>query len=225
MFRLLSRKQSDARYNRDTGRILRTLRRDATCVDVGAASGALLRLMLEAAPDGHHYAFEARPEAAEALRRQFPTVSVHGIALGDRTGSTGFCVADDLPEWSGMRRQAYPRPDVRIREIEVPLDRLDNVIPPERAVHFMKIDVEGAESLVLRGAERICRRWAPLIVVEYGRAGRQQYGVEPRAFFEQIADMGLRISLVGDWLEGRADLSAETFEQACNTHWNFVAHP
>ncbi len=180
--------------------------------------------MVRSAPRSRHFAFEPRPEAAAYLRRSFPTVEVHELALCDRAGSAPFQVVEDSPMWSGLRLQTYPERNPRIEQITVRTDRLDNVIPADLRVDLMKIDVEGAESLVLRGATRTCRRWGPLIIVEYGLAGRQQYGVSPAAFFDLVESLDLKISLLRDWLADERPLERAEFERHCDTHWYFIAH-
>ena len=49
-----------------------TLEAQSNCVDVGAHRGSFLRLFLEFAPAGRHYAFEPIPALAIKLRQEFP---------------------------------------------------------------------------------------------------------------------------------------------------------
>ncbi len=223
--RLTPSQRRNAEYDRDTVRIIKTLPPNATCIDVGAAAGSVLRAMVRAVPDGRHFAFEPRPDAAQGLRRSFPGVEIQEVALSDRAGAAPFQLVVDSPMWSGLRVQTYPQPDARINQITVRTDRLDDVLSADLRVDFIKIDVEGAEALVLRGAERTCRRWAPLIVVEYGLAAREHYGVSPTDFFGLISGLGLDISLLQDWLRGRPPLDIRGFDQQCQSHWYFIAHP
>ena len=67
----------------------------------------------------------------------------------------------------------YPGDDAGIETIQVEVDLLDNVIPPGMAIRFMKIDVEGGELGVFRGAARILRESLPVVVFEYGLGGRR----------------------------------------------------
>ena len=46
--------------------------------------------------------------------------------------------------------------------------RLDDVIPDDFVCSFIKIDVEGAEYLVLSGARATLKRYHPTIWFEYG---------------------------------------------------------
>jgi FkbM family methyltransferase len=49
-------------------------------------------------------------------------------------------------------------------ELEVEVVVLDDYFVDER-VDFIKVDVEGAEEMVLKGAQKLLRRWAPTLVV------------------------------------------------------------
>jgi len=210
-------------YDRNTYEIIETLPDDAVCIDIGASNGSVLKRMIASVPNGKYYAFEARPDAAEALRENFQQAIIHSLALSDEKGTTTFHVAVDDPGYSGIRRQEYPG-DFQVDEIEVPLDTLDNVIPQDEPVKFIKLDVEGAEYKVLSGASQLLKRTKPLLVFEYGRAGRDNYGTSPKQIFDLFESCGMEISLLSDWLKGRGSMNLQKFEKACNSHWYFVAH-
>jgi hypothetical protein len=103
-----------------------TLKRDSTCIDVGAHSGFFLRQFLEFAPKGRHWAFEPIPALADELRRKFPTVEVHDCALSDQDGHATFQYVPELPGWSGLRPQPYPRA-THPQSIPVTIRRLDGL--------------------------------------------------------------------------------------------------
>ncbi len=211
-------------YDRDTVRIIESLPANANCVDVGASDGAILREMIRACPNGSHLAFEARPEAAARLAASYPMVCVHGVALADKVGEATFNVFDSNPGYSGLRTQTYPGIDARPREIRVPLETLDHVIPPNQSVAFIKIDVEGAELAVLKGAQALLQRQRPIVVFECGRAGRESYGLTPAMVYEFLRSCDLRVSLLSDWLRHRPALTLDRFEAESLRHFYFVAH-
>lgn len=129
------------------------LSRRAHTIDVGAHSGAVLREMVDVAPEGWHVAYEPIPELAEALAEQFPSVTVRNAALSDENGHPTFIHVDSAPEYSGFRERDYPGvTDVVKHEITVRTEPLDDVLPEGFRPNLMKIDVEGAEMLVFRGA-------------------------------------------------------------------------
>lgn len=219
----------DARYNRETVDIMRRIMaKDANGVDVGAYQGALTKPMVAIAPLGAHIAIEPQPVYAGRLRKRFPGVRVVECALGDHPDTATFTLALDSPARSGLKRQQYPTDHERTRTITVRVERLDDIVPANAPVAFIKIDVEGAEFQVLRGAMATIRRDRPVIVFEYGRTGRAEYGVEPAMMWQLLHDdLGLELSLMRTWLDGGAAFTAAQFSQTVDAgaDWMFVAYP
>lgn len=124
-------------------------------LDVGAHIGSVL----SALPRGTKLiAVEAMPDKAEALRAKFPRATVHACAVGEREGDVSFHVVPSASGYSSLIQGANSV------TITVPLRRLDDLV--KERVSTMKIDVEGAELGVLRGAERLIQESRPLIMFE-----------------------------------------------------------
>jgi len=218
----------NARYNRQTIAIMkRTLTQNSNCVDVGSSVGEILWEMLRFAPDGTHYAFEPVPTSYTRLVDSFPTVNVYNLALSDTIGEEPFYVVSDVG-YSGLRRREYPTKTGVAEVIRVRTDYLDNIIPASLPVHFIKIDVEGAELQVLRGASDTIRRNRPIIVFEHQRGAADHYGTMPEAVYDLFtAQCGLRVSLLESWLKGERPLRRQEFAGQFFQRINFmfVAHP
>jgi FkbM family methyltransferase len=219
----------NARDNDLATRIMRrVLHRDSTWVDIGSSTGELMWHVLRRAPHGRHFAFEPIPEVAAILRARLPAnVEVHAIALADREGMTEFQHVVTNPGYSGLRRRVYPRPDEGVHTIRVRTARLDDVLPDSVRVRAMKVDVEGAELQVLRGAEHTLRAHCPYVLFEHGRGGADCYGTRPEQIFDLlVGECGLMISLPADWLAGGPPLDRAGFIAQFGTeNCNFLAHP
>ena len=195
---------------------------DGNGVDIGSNDGLFLRDFIRCAPRGHHMAIEPLPALADRLRRSFPTVTVHEVALSDHAGEAPFCHVVSQSSYSGLRTIRYHTPQT-VRPIRVRVAPLDDLWPPDRPLSLIKLDVEGAELEVLRGAARTIRRWHPAIVFEHGGAA-SAFGTSPRDVHSLLTDYDLRVfSLNGD---GPHDLPA--FEIRCGSvdrspEWNFLA--
>jgi FkbM family methyltransferase len=114
-------------------------------------------------------AIEANPRQAEFLRNVFPeeNVTIINAALSDREGeaqlrvpndTTGHGTIHDSNSLSGRPSHTYT----------VPMKTLDSL--PVEQVDFIKIDVEGHELAVLRGAARILEVQRPALLVELSQA-------------------------------------------------------
>lgn len=223
---------ANATYDAQTAEVIaRTLARDSNCVDVGCHEGAVLDDILKHAPDGLHFAFEPLPDLAERLRAKYrDTVSVrlHELALSDRGAqSITFHHVTSNPGYSGFEQRRYDRPSEEVTQIQVATARLDDELPPDMPIALIKIDVEGAELQVLRGGRETLRRWQPVVVFEHGLGAADVYGTRPEVLFDELQACGLRVSLMADWLAGRADLTRASFVDEFDTARNyyFMAHP
>lgn len=193
--------EADLRDTRDNAfvraMLRKTLKRDSACVDVGAHGGFFLQQFFEFAPNGRHFAFEPIPAMSVDLRRRFPHAEVFDFALSDHTGEAKFQFVPELPGWSGLRPQPYPF-RVHPQEIPVKLRRLDDVIPPDVRVVFIKIDVEGAELEVLRGSTEILRHWKPIVYFECAKVHHAYYDTTPEAVYQLLGECGLGVFLLDE---------------------------
>lgn len=207
--------------------LARTIRSDWNCVDVGCHIGSALSLMLRLAPRGHHCAFEPIPKKAQWLRRKFPEVSVHEVALSNESGTAVFHENLTRSGFSGLSSQA--RPEDRTIEHIVRKDRLDAVIPGTHRVDYLKLDVEGGELLVLQGAIETVRRQRPLLLFECSPKGPQRFGFEPCDVYEFVTgELGYAIYTPRAFIEGGDATRREGFLEALVypfTAFNFFATP
>jgi FkbM family methyltransferase len=206
----------------------RVLTRESNGIDVGAAWGEMLRPMVKLARSGHHRAIEPLSQFAARLREEFPSVEVHELALSDHNGEAEFCFVVDAPAYSGFNRRQYPTDDVRVETLKVKVLRLDDLIDPNEPIAFIKIDVEGAELDVLRGARECLLRDRPVVVFEYSGEAVPEYGVRNTEFYDYLSEIGLQISTLDRWLRGAPPLERSAFPerraQDGEWDWMYVAY-
>lgn len=188
----------------------------STCVDVGCSKGSILRIMMKYSPKGRFLAFEPLPDDYEYLRQSFTSknVMLYRLALSDSKGASSFNYVVTNPTYSGLRKRPYDRPDEKDSQIEVQTDLLDHVLETAsvESVDFIKIDVEGAEFLVLKGAVNCLKKCKPTIVFEHGAGAAQVYNTSSNDLFDLLCvQCGLQIFLMQDWLLAKPPLTKETF--------------
>jgi FkbM family methyltransferase len=175
-------------YDRLTRIILRIIISNdfhANAIDVGAHKGEILDLILHYAPKSHHYAFEPLPQLYEELQKKYASkVVIFPYALTEKEGQSTFCMVKNALPYSGLKRRDYKVKDPDIEGITVQTRRLDQVIPIETPISLIKIDVEGGEFDVLRGAEAILDKWEPVLIFKCGKGASNYYDTDPEDFFD-----------------------------------------
>ncbi len=145
---------------REAALFARHVARGDTVLDLGAHVGyyTLLAGTL-AGPEGRVIAFEPLPRNCFYLRRhvelnRLRNVTVHEAAVGERRGYVFF---DPGP--GAGRGRVEPGGPLRVRMVS-----LDDFVREQRILpRVIKIDVEGAETRVLAGAEQLLRWCRPVL--------------------------------------------------------------
>jgi FkbM family methyltransferase len=139
-----------------------------TSIDIGAADGIYALHMLETSRDC--LAFEPRQSAALKMSEMVKCLSlpvrVEAVALSDVVGEATLRIFET---WAGRatvesENRLEDCIDGRIYGVTVPTRRLDDY--DLAAVGFIKIDVEGHELSVLKGASQTIERHRPLMLIE-----------------------------------------------------------
>lgn len=160
-------------------------------VDVGANLGWFTLLMAEAVePGGEVWAVEPMPPILPALRRNLALnesldVRPFEVALGDRTGVAEIHVFSGLPHGhastSTLDRSDYTAHEVALTTLDVLLDG--------RVPTFVKLDVEGSELAVLRGAAKTCAAECPPIwMIEVNYETSAAFGFRPADLLAGLGD-------------------------------------
>ncbi len=204
-------------YDMQTREIIKkTLSSNSNSIDVGCHVGEILEWMVSASPNGTHYGFEPIPDLFQGLKKRFAgneKVFISDIALSDACGETVFQNVISSPAYSGFRRRRYEKPNEQIEEITVKADKLDSLIPDSIKIDFIKIDVEGAELQVFRGAVETIKRCKPVIVFEHGIGAADYYGTTPMDVYDILVQCcNQKVDLMENWLAGvRTGMSRERF--------------
>lgn len=186
-------------------------------IDCGAHTGKhTIPLAKCVGARGKVYAFEANPLKADVLRKRIATegvadtVDVFCSAVGEENkDDVSFFVVPENPGKSSLiLRETMLANNTPSTEIHVPMVRLDDSIPTEQHVSFVKTDVEGAEINVLRGASRLIQTGRPVIHFECGGVAYRPFGIRSSDFFVFFDSIeyalfdiiGNHISCLDQWL-------------------------
>ena len=215
-------------YDRLTKVILKkSLSENSNCIDVGCHKGEILEIILGLAPDGTHFAFEPIPDLYNLLVQEYgEKVNVLPYALADSEGTTIFHYVKNAPAYSGINQRRYDIADPEIEELTVEQKTLDQVIPGNLKIDLVKIDVEGAELGVLKGALQLLGRWHPIVIFECGLGASDFYGTEPEDVYDLLCrESGYWINTLKRYLKKENPLSREQFVKLYrrNSEYYFIA--
>jgi FkbM family methyltransferase len=215
---------------------LTRLHRPGTIIDVGAHDGDLT-IPLARLPGCEVIAFEPLPQAFARLEARIRAahhgaipghVSLRREALGDAAGA----ITLEVPvvggvaqeQWASVAKDyaAIQRADPRVDAIErhvVPMIRLDSL--GLQRVTAMKVDAEGAEAEVLKGAADTLQRCRPILTVEIEERHRAGSTRDVPAFLAELGYIG-RFALNGAW-HGLDRFDAGTMQAASPSPAEFSA--
>lgn len=145
------------------------LRPGDTVLDVGANCGLVsIYASKLVGPTGHVHAFEPQPDLAELMQKSlgidgYSQVSVHNIALSENDGVMNMHIAANNSGQASLSLQTA----VPVKTIQVQVRRTADYLSGLNLgpVRLMKLDVEGHEESVLRGALDFFRDRGPDVIV------------------------------------------------------------
>ncbi len=189
------------------------VRPDWVCLDIGANIGAHTLALASLATAGRVVAFEADSQnfrwlTDNLLHLEAPKAATTGVncALWDANGFVNLSTIDELAGCCFIAEtesaaenerliRAVVNP-VAIEQLELHVHvsatravRLDDWVAESglTRVDLIKMDVEGAETRVLRGAGRMLQQFAPLLVTEYNPACSTAYfGNRASDYFDEL---------------------------------------
>lgn len=172
----------------DMAFLLHALRPEDLFVDIGANVGSYTILASKNA-GAETVSIEPVPSTFEQLldninlNRLSEKVIALNIAVGQKSGRLRFTTSLDTVN------HVVPENSEEKATIEVPVQRLDDVLK-EKSPFLMKIDVEGFETEVLRGAEEtLSRGTLQAIIMEVNGSGAR-YGYDDMALHKQLLERG-----------------------------------
>ncbi len=144
-----------------------------TIIDVGANKGQFAKRFLAIFPKAQVLSFEPVPSAFRELSEwtaSEPRATVFNLAVGDREGRVQMVehventVSSSLLETTAQSIDIWPA-QAKQRTVDVAITTLDKAIgPAPRAEVLVKLDVQGYEDRVIRGARETLRKAAAAIV-------------------------------------------------------------
>jgi len=204
----------------------RFLQPGMTVLDIGAHHGFYsLLASVKVGGTGHVVAFEPSPREREKLLRNlalngYTNVQVEDCALAEAAGQQELIVVGGIN--TGCNSLRRPNVKERTSSVEVRVDTLDNYLAehPLPPVDFIKLDAEGAELAILKGASRLLQTPPrPVVQCELEEIRTRPWGYHPREVVALLDTMRYR------WFQSQAQGVLMPVAAGTDVDGNFFAVP
>ncbi len=179
---------------------IKNLKEDDIFYDIGANYGFYTYLALEFCKEVH--LFEPIPFIFDNLKnnlKDYQNVFLNNIALSDKKGKVDLFIPEgssiDLSAGSSIVQETTKAHSYQFKKkIEVEADTLDNYFKSHNLPNIIKIDVEGAESLVINGGLEFFKNNSPIISLEVWSS--KEGGEISMKAVEKLRDLGYQSYLI-----------------------------
>jgi FkbM family methyltransferase len=190
-------------YQQDVLLTLRNLVHTGDCVvDVGGHHGLMAVIAAKAAgPQGLIVSFEPNPTAQRIFLENcklndVPNIRLEPLALSDGIGHAKFYVQKGAVSWNSSFFDNFASQHGRdeIEQIEVNMTTLD-AYAADQALKpaFIKIDAEGSEFLILRGAMKTIQKHNPFISMEFNPESARTANTSVEEMQKVLENAGYRL--------------------------------
>jgi FkbM family methyltransferase len=183
--------------NAETYFVDRFLAPGMTVLDVGAHHGLYTLLSsIRVGRKGRVVAFEPSLRERARLKRHIQfngcrNVQIVPIALSSSSGKSDFFIVEGTSDYCNSLRP--PAVQDKTRQVEVEVTTLDEFLAktPMEAVDFIKLDVEGGELDVLKGATKLlCSNTRPVLLVEVYDIRTEPWQYQAREIVQFLNGLG-----------------------------------
>ena len=161
--------------------------RNKHIIDAGGYVGDTA-LLFSSYTDKDIHVFEASPSNMDIIRETIRLNHLDNIvpvskALGEKSGTARFSLGERNSCNSLVERPGYNYPD----HIEVPVVTLDDYVREnDLEVGLIKVDIEGGEQLLLRGAVETIRTQHPILLISIYHSANDFFEIKP--MIEKMCD-------------------------------------
>ena len=161
--------------------------RNKHIIDAGGYVGDTA-LLFSSYTDKNIHVFEASPSNMDIIRETIRLNHLDNIvpvskALGEKSGTARFSLGERNSCNSLVERPGYNYPD----HIEVPVVTLDDYVREnDLEIGLIKVDIEGGEQLLLRGAVETIRTQHPILLISIYHSANDFFEIKP--MIEKMCD-------------------------------------
>lgn len=188
---------------------IRNIKQGMVIFDVGANIGYFTTVLAKlAGKDGAVHAFEPSlrefKSVSKAIKKnEQNNVVLTQTALSEKTGRVTMNIAktENMAALNTIGNITHPAAqEGDFQKVEVPLDTIDNYVGNKdlKRLDLIKIDVEGAELMVIKGATETLKRFKPQIICEFSDLTTKGFGYRAQDIFRWLTQRGYQAYRITD---------------------------
>ena len=174
-----------------------------TVFDVSAFHGLMSIVASRAVgPRGRVVAFEPNPRSIDHLNRHLAlnrckNVTVEPLGVMEVEQELEFYPQPGDSSWNSSFVREFVDPNHAVEPMRIKCTTLDAYVAKTGLVpRLIKIDTEGTEFLVLRGATELIRRHQPKLLMEFNPASAERAGTSIQAIQDYLTSLNYRLHVI-----------------------------
>ena len=181
---------------------LKLLKKGNNVLDIGANIGyfSLIASRL-VGPSGKIYSFEPTPFTFNKFNKNitlnsYANIRVYKKAVSDKSGNASFKIPTGTVKNSG--RASLRDIEENNSTVEVKTITLDSILNEIEPIHLIKMDIEGAEAMALKGMINLIKRDQPIFIMELSDYYLKQLGESASYVLDFYRQQAYKIFIAGE---------------------------
>jgi FkbM family methyltransferase len=175
----------------ETGIIKNIVKTGFSVLDIGANIGYYSLVCAElVGPEGKVYAFEPTPRTFEILKCNIHNNGFDAIVAPYQYGVSNVNQKAQLyiNDYNKGDNRLYKSADMK--SIDIDLVTIDSFLKPSGKIDVIKMDIQGAEALAVKGMSQLLQKDKPIIVMEFWPHRIKRLGIEPKEMLQDLVTIG-----------------------------------
>ncbi|OGQ23332.1 MAG: hypothetical protein A3I05_05185 [Deltaproteobacteria bacterium RIFCSPLOWO2_02_FULL_44_10] len=176
------------------------LKAGMSVVDIGAHIG-LFSLIAgqKVGAEGHVYAFEPMPRCYELLQKNIQLYNLNNVEaiqsiVTNKQGKTELWMDKYYSILGSLHKDNLMNKGEKVEVDAITLDHFFlGTDSHERRIDIIKMNIQGAEGLVIDGAKQLLRSKGPTIFMEFWPFGLKKMGSDPEQLFDTLTGYGYQV--------------------------------